>query len=576
MRKFILVSLLGIILTFILTLPFSIKLSSYFNDSSDYAFTGSMLYYNQQAIKTGLIINQKEYFNGYQYYPQPSTIAYADQLLLPSLIYSPIYWLTNNYILSVNLLVLVTFILSFVISYYVFNVFFKNGFAASIGAFVYTFNPQIFARFPYHLGLLNHFLLPLVFLFAFKFLINPTFKSSFLFALTFTLNALSAVYFQILAIIFLPIFSCPFLISNFFNKNRRYFLKLFISSFIILTFLPILFYFNSPYLNFSKNEQATRKLDETLFFSGRLINWFFTNPNNFIYGNFVKKYESIRSPGIDNINGEFNYAEHTLSLNLIPTVLFLIGLFCLYKQTKNKILVKSQLILEIAMLLILISSFILSFGPIFFGWNGEGPYWKLPYYYLYQISSVFSGIRVPSRLQFIFYLPFAFFISYGVLFLFNTIKNKKIFYLLFIFLITCLIIENINIKSYEDKSLIIKNENKNMDEINFLKGKNVLHLPIHIPELGEMSMYTLNWYFLTNTKSLNGYSGYVSKDQLNFLIKIKEKFNEEALKQLKVINTDYVIIHKNLLSKETEKYKAFFNIYKTGQFMKMMNYKLLI
>lgn len=562
LKKFVLVSSLGILLTIILTWPFVTKISTYFKDSGDYAFDSSMLYYNQQAIKTGLIFNQKEYFNGYQYYPQPNTIAYSDHLFLPSLIYSPIYWLTNNYILSVNLLALITFVLSFVISYYAFNIFIRNNFAAIIGAFVYTFNPQIFARFPYHLGLMNHFLLPLVFLFAFKLLTVPILKNSLLFGLIFTLNALTAVYFQILTIIFLPLFSFPFLIFNSFNK--KYFIKLFSSSIVILIFIPILLYFNSPYLNFSKNEQAIRKLDETLFFSGRLINWFFTNPNNLIYGNFVNKYESIRSPGTDNINDKFNYSEHTLSLNIIPMVLFLIGLFCLYKQIRNKTIEKSQFILGMAMSLVLIFSFILSFGPILFGWNGEGPYWKMPYYYLYQLSSIFQGIRVPSRLQFIFYLPFTFFISYGVLFIFNKIKNKKIFYFIFILLISGILIENINIKSYDEKSSIITSENENIKEINFLNGKIVLHLPIHIPELGETSTYTLNWYFLTNTKSLNGYSGYAPNDQIAFLIKIKEKFDEEALRQLKIIGTDYVVIHKNLLGKEVEKYIGFSNLYKIG------------
>lgn len=563
-REFIMILFIGVFLTLILTWPFITKASIYFTDSGDYAFASSMLYYNQQSIKSGLIFNQKKYFNGYQFYPQPNTVAYADHLFLPSLIYSPIYWFTNNYILSVNLLTLFTFVLSFLAGYYVLNILIENKLAASMGAFVYTFNPQMFARFPVHLDLLNHFFLPLVFLFAYKFLTKPSFKNIFLFSLTFTLNSLTSVYFQIMTIIFLPIFAIPFSISNFLKKNKKYFIKLFISIFFSLIFIPILLYFNSPYLNFSKNEQASRKLEETLYFSSRLINWFFSSPNNFIYGDIVRKFEPMRSPGIDSINGQFNYAEHTLFLNITPIILFIFGLLYFIKQFKKKVIEKQKLILGIAFLLTLVASFILSFGPVLFGWNGEGPYWKMPYFYLYQICSIFQGIRVPSRFQFIFYLPFAFFVSYGVFYLMDKVKNIYLFYSLIVILASCLIIENINITSYDNKSTTIINLNKNIEKTNFLNGKNVLHLPIHIPELGETSTYTLNWYFLTNTKSLNGYSGYAPKDQIAFLVKIKEKFDEEALKQLKIINTDYVIIHKILLNEEAEKYEKFSDLYRKG------------
>ena len=70
---------------------------------------------------------------------------------------------------------------------------------------------------------------------------------------------------------------------------------------------------------------------------------FFSNPKNLLYGDFARNYELIRSPGLDSINGKFNYAEHTLFLNIVPMVLFLIGLFYLYKRIKNKSIVNYKL-----------------------------------------------------------------------------------------------------------------------------------------------------------------------------------------------------------------------------------------
>lgn len=562
--SFILILLVAIIFATILTWPFATKLTTFYIDSGDYAFNGSMLFYNQSALRTGEIFNQKEYMNGYQFYPQPYTLAYSDHLFLPSLIFSPIYWLTNKFILSVNLLLFISFVLSFVFAYYFLHHFTQNKYASIIGAFVYSFNPKIFAHFPIHLSLLSHYFLPFVFLTLYKFLVKPNFKNAFLFGFGFTLNGLTAVYFQLLSIFILPFFAIPFLINNFLHKNKDYFLNLTRSSIIILVFIPILLHFNLPYLEFSKKEFAVRKLEETFFFSGRLINWFFANPDSLVYGNFVKKYEKIRSPGIDSIDGKFNYPEQTLFLNILPVILFILGLLYLYKKSLKKSLNYKIFLILLAFTLILFVVFILSFGPYFFGWNGKGPYWTLPFYYLYKSFSLFQAIRVPNRLQLIFYVPFIFFVSYGIVYLSSKLKKRFLTLILFLIFIIILLIENLHLRSYDKKSALLEKQTQekfNLKQLKFLEGKKVLHLPIHIPELGEMSTYTLDWQIISNAKSLNGYSGYVPPNQLKFLINLKEKLDEDALKKLSIINTDYIIIHKDLLGKEAEKYKDFNKIY---------------
>lgn len=564
-KNHLLIIILGITLTIIFTWPFVTKLTTFYIDSGDYAFNSSMLWYNQNAIKTGKIFNQEEYFNGYQYYPQSYTIAYSDHLFIPSLIFSPIYWLTNHFVFSVNLLLFISFILSFLASYCFIDYFTKNKFASIIGAIIYSFNPIIFAHFPTHLNLLSHYFLPLFFLCLYKFLSKPTFKNSFIFGLFFALNGLTAVYFQLLSIVILPVFAGPFLVFNLVKKNVNYFIKILQSSFILFLFLPILLYFNSTYLQFSKNEIAVRRLEETFFFSGRLINWFFTNPDNLVYGNFVKRFEKIRSPGHD-VDGKFNYAEHTLSLNILPFILLLIGSVYLYEKSKKKKLQNLSSLALTAFILVLFSAFILSLGPYFFGWNGKGPYWKLPFYYLYESFSLFKGMRVPNRIQLIFYIPFVLFASYGATYLFNRIKNKFLFVCFFILLFIFLFAENYNFRSYDQVSNTLRNMSQKILIFGFTQGKTILHIPIHIPELGETSTYTLNWNILTGNKSLNGYSGYVPAEQLSFLKKMKQKLDEEALRDLYAINTDYILIHKDLLNKEElEDYTRFSKLYEKGE-----------
>src|SRR3989344_3055744 len=228
----LLIILISIILTIIFTWPFASKLNSFYYDRGDYQTSGAILSYNAHSIKTGKIFNNNEYFNGFQYYPQPYALIYFDFRLLPSLIYSPFFWITQNFILSVNLTTFLTFVLSFISAFYAINYFVKNIFASIIGATVFAFNPLTFSRFPEHFDLLNKYLIPLVFLFAYKFLRFPNIKNSFLFFLVFTFNAFSAIYFQIFTTVMLIFFTIPFFIYQISKKNLKYFLKIFILSFI--------------------------------------------------------------------------------------------------------------------------------------------------------------------------------------------------------------------------------------------------------------------------------------------------------------------------------------------------------
>lgn len=233
-------------------------------------------------------------------------------------------------------------------------------------------------------------------------------------------------------------------------------------------------------------------------------------------------------------------------------------------RNKNNNILMSLIFL--AFTLVLISSFILSLGPYFFGWNGTGPYWKLPFYYFYKSFSFFKGMRVPNRLQLIFYVPFAFFVSYGAIYLFEKVKKENFIRILFVISISILFIENYNLRSYNEKSIVLKNMNQIIMDLSFLKKKTILHFPIHIPELKETDTYTLNWNILTNANSLNGYSGYVSAEQFTFLIKMKRKLDEEALRNLFIINTDYVFIHKDLLVKdELKNYNELSKLYDKGK-----------
>jgi hypothetical protein len=177
-KSFIGIIIIGFLLTVIFTYPFITKLFVHYNDGSDFAVNGFIFAYNYNAILSGKIFNQDKYFNGQQFYPQPYTLAYSDHRFIPSIIFSVPYALTNNLVLSVNILTFLSFVLSFISSFYVINYFVKNKLASIIGAVVFTFNPITFVRFPVHLDLLSKYFLPPMFFFCYQFLKKPQFKSA--------------------------------------------------------------------------------------------------------------------------------------------------------------------------------------------------------------------------------------------------------------------------------------------------------------------------------------------------------------------------------------------------------------
>ncbi|MDO8638126.1 MAG: hypothetical protein Q7R43_01005 [Candidatus Daviesbacteria bacterium] len=549
----LLIILISIILTIIFTWPFATKLSSFFYDRGDYPVSLSILSYNQEAFKSGKIFNSKTYFQGNEFYPQPDTLIYFDFRLVPSLIYSPIFWLSNNPIFSINLTLFLAFVFSFIFSFYTINYFIKNKLASIIGATIYTFNPISFSRFPEHFDLFHKYFLPLVFLFGFKFLKTPNLKDAFLFFLIFTLNAFSSISYQIFTLTLLPFFALPPLFSNLKNKCYKYFWDLFKFSLIFLIFVPIFIYFDGAYLKVSENEGLNRPIELNSFFSARLIDYFSSTKQSFLYGSFVSSLDEFRSP--KDKNGNFNYLEHTLFLNIIPMFLFSVAIICLIKK-------KTQFFLPFFILLIL--SFLLTLGPFFQGWNGSTGTFKLPFYYLYQILPFLKGNRTPARFEFIFYIPFSLIASFGFIHLIQK-RNKYFAYLLFIIILAGLLLENYNISesvvSFNEKSSIIP-QLYMMDykhELAFLKGKRTLHLPVKTLDwFGGLDSLYLNWASVTGEKIVNGnVASYIPNEQINFLSNFTDKIDEKELKKLIAINVDYIIIHQSL-----EKFKSLENLYK--------------
>lgn len=536
---------LATILTIILTWPFTPNLGSFYTDSGDYTGFGSILWWSFESLTNGRFFDSQKYFNGYQLYPVPYTLTFSDHLFIPSLIFGLFYVLSQSFIFSVNALSLVSLILSFISCFYVLNYFVKNFYASLIGATIFAFNPIIFAQFPQHAYLFNRFFLPPLFLFAYKFFKSPKPQDAFLLGLFFTLNALTVIYYQIYTIFLLMVLTFIYVSINFFKKNFKYIFLLTKNGLIILVFLPLLLYFNLPYLKFNSLEGAKRSIDQNIYYSARAADWFSSSRSNLLYGDFSYVFNTKRSDLEKRDN--YYHEEHSLFLNFIPMFLFLGSLG--YFLKKHKQFFSSYLVSPLPLFFtILLISFIMTFGPVFTGWNGERGDFKLPFYFFYEYLPFGKGVRVPTRFQFIFYLPFALFCAYGALFLFN--KAKKYFFAAFVVIMGLLVVENINIFSFNQTSYILpKVERLSQNgQLVFLRDKNVLHLPIIFPDFVRTEGVYHNWRVVTGEKIVNMHSGYNPQDQINLLLKLKEGVSLNELKKLTALNVHYVILHKDLIN----------------------------
>ena len=562
--EFFSVLLVGIGMTILVTWPFARKIGVYYQDAGDYPLNGWILWYDQMAIKTGRIFHQKKYFNTTQMYPLPDTLCYSENMFFPSLLFSPIYWITHDLIFSVNFFALLTFVLSFLSAYYCINYFVKDWRASLIGAAIYAFNPITLASFPLHLQLMNKYFLPLVFLFAYRYFKEPNWKDGFYFWFFFVLNGLSVIYFEIFTVVLLPFFLLPFLIQRVLKKDWVYFWKIVKYGWAGLLLLPFLFYFYLPYLRFSRKEGVIRHLNTQRRYSGRVGQWFCPERKNLLYGPLAGKFLSLPPDGL--------HSGYSLFLNFLPMILFLFGFYFLFMELKKNTGKIGHLFCW-SYLMILLGSFVLSFGPFFLGWNRDYGRVKLPFYYLYKLTPLFNGIRSPIRFQFAFYVPFALAAAYGASFILNRIKMIKPGFAVGLLLVF-VVLENYTVKQYQARSFILHYLSTKKGRFQFLKDQVTFHYPTFVlmvkhyrvkKLLGFESLY-LNWDTVTNEIMMNGYSGFTPDDWLNFMANAQRDLNREMLKELKAVGVNFVIIHKNLMPPEELQFlqQKHFRLYRQG------------
>lgn len=536
------ITVLACVLTAVFTFPFITKLDSYSNDYDDYPLTAYAYADIFRWVISGNTLHPYVNSPPSQFYPFGYTHIAGDLLITSSLLYGPLFLLLKNSVLALNFFSLFTLVMNFISAFFVLNYFLKNGRASIVGATIFTFNPLVFSHFPVHLPLLQLYFFPWIFLSLYLLFKNPNWKKMLITAGLITLNALNSVYFQIMMVLSIPLFVSPFIISNLHRRNFTYFKRIFLLSILAVPFLLLILFIDLPHYRYSQKEGMKRSIEQTVFYSARLTDFFASTPDNFLYGSLVRKIEPARLP--KEYNGSFNYQEHTLFLNLLPVTLFILGIYLLVKLRRKL----PHPCVYAGLVLIGTVSFVIQWGPYLALDNGTLPQIKLPYYFLYRTLPFLKGIQGVTRFGIIFYIPFVFFISFAAERIFLRFPKSK--NLLLVFLMTGILLENINLRPYTDRSSTHESvtvfRNNHPDIAGLLKNRNTMHFPsfVSIPNRFYWEVRYLTWSMYTGENLLNSLI-YLPRDWIGILSEMDNHISTDTIRILKSMQAEYLVIHKD-------------------------------
>ncbi len=521
--------LIGLITTLIFTSFILFNLNYYIINNGDLFFFDWLLQYNYSYFISKYIKNFQEFINTNQFYPFPNNIVFYDPIFFPSIfIYSPIFYIAKNNVISLNIFIIISFFLNFLSSTYIINKLVKNRLASIFGGLVYTFSPLAYSRvFNGHIEYIQRYFIPFLIYYSIYFIKNPNKKFSIILGLIIFLSFITNIQLTVFSSVFIFIF---FIYYFFFFFKKKYLKRWLInilknSIFIFLFFIPLILIYNY-YFSFLLNEKITRTIHESSYVKVNLIDFFLTK--KLIFLNNLQSYPLIKYL-FNIINSEIKnwYSEYFLSPGLTTIFILILGIFL---KKNNFKLYKLYFLFFL--------SIILSFGPFIKIFNYTI---KTPYYFLYYIYPLIRVTRTPSRIL----LVSVFFISIITAFVVKKLLKKptKLKNFFIIILLLLLIIEF----KYENRfnRYNLKSNDLYLFNQNILDNKKIILYPFKNNQKD-------NIFFLMNSIKhnfimVNGYHGsftnYYSKLEKN--IEELPLFNISWFSYLQALDIDYFIINLN-------------------------------
>ncbi len=407
------------LLTCLLLWPLPLHLSTALLDaeSGDPLMQIWVVQWNIQKLSTAL----SHYFDANIFYPYTNTFAYHDHMFGLGLLGWPVHLIAHNPILTYNVLLMLSFLLSAYAMYWLAKSVCHSEYAAWIAGLLFGFLPYRFAHLD-HLNLLSIQWLPVCLLFFTRVLFSRAgtlgreriFRNLLSLAgfwLCFLLQALTSFNYLFMLVFAIGLYGLVVLLLQ-----RVLYRRILVSARMVAFFVLggclvglLLMPFVLPYLRANREMGFERTLDEARTLSAHPRNYLAAPANNALYGRMTSRFHADTSPFP---------REQVLFPGIIMVLLACIGLVgqsrkftrsCRHQQLSYMILgsgntLKNFTIIKIAFLILGVVAVILSFGPSL---DIFGKHLTLPYAWLYQFVPGFKSMRVPAR----FGLPAAFALS---------------------------------------------------------------------------------------------------------------------------------------------------------------------
>ncbi len=221
-------------------------------------------------------------FDANIFFPDKNTLAYSEHLLGEALTAVPIQWAFNDPLVTFNVSVLISFVLTALGMYFLVWYLTRNGQAAFFSGLLFSFFPWRIAHIA-HLQLLSAQWLPLTFLFLHKTVKSFSYRVLFGAAFFYILTFYSCGYYGLFLTLFVVVFMVLALRESWEDRYRLtgHFSLFFLFSFLII--LPVYL----PYLKLKKDFGFIRPFGEAVFFSADFVSFLSTPVQNRLWGKLL-------------------------------------------------------------------------------------------------------------------------------------------------------------------------------------------------------------------------------------------------------------------------------------------------
>jgi hypothetical protein len=189
------VVLLATLLAVLKTYPLAVRLASVGRlDSGDGAFA----VWNVAWVARTLVLAPSRVFDANIFHPHPNTLAYSEANLGAGILAIPAYWLSGSALAAHNVVVIASFALSQVATYYLVRYLTASRPAAVAAAIAFSFCPYVFSHLP-HIQLLMTAGLPAVLLAFHRWVDAPTPGRAAVLGIALFAQAIACAYYGIFA-----------------------------------------------------------------------------------------------------------------------------------------------------------------------------------------------------------------------------------------------------------------------------------------------------------------------------------------------------------------------------------------